>query len=108
MNEIIVKNVEEQELKIVNDAAIPEGGYGGAVNSVNGQTGNVILDAEDVGAVGIEQLETIINNTLQQAKESGEFGGVYMGKDKPDGNIFPIWIEPDGKDDVLMAEEVYY
>ena len=31
-----------------------------------------------------------------------------MGKDEPDGNIFPVWIEPDGKDDVLMAEEVYY
>lgn len=33
------------------ETAIRGGGSGGAVNSVNGKTGNVVLDAADVGAM---------------------------------------------------------
>ena len=48
---------------------------GGAVNSVNGQTGTVELTAEDVGAIAKTELQTTINTALAQAKASGEFDG---------------------------------
>lgn len=54
--------------------AIQTGG-GGAVNSVNGQTGTVELTAEDVGAIAKTELQTTINTALAQAKASGEFDG---------------------------------
>lgn len=45
------------------------------VQSVNGETGDVVLDAEDVGAIAVAQLQTAINAALAQAKASGEFDG---------------------------------
>ena len=45
------------------------------VQSVNGETGDVVLDAEDVGAIAVEQLQTAINSALATAKASGEFDG---------------------------------
>ena len=48
---------------------------GGAVNSVNGQTGTVELTAEDVGAIAKTELHAAINTALAQAKESGDFDG---------------------------------
>ena len=48
---------------------------GGAVNSVNGQTGTVELTAEDVGAIAKTELHAAINTALAQAKASGEFDG---------------------------------
>ena len=48
---------------------------GGAVNSVNGQTGIVELTAEDVGAIAKTELQATINTALAQAKASGEFDG---------------------------------
>lgn len=48
---------------------------GGAVNSVNGQTGAVELTAEDVGALSYETLKPAVDTALAQAKESGEFDG---------------------------------
>lgn len=48
---------------------------GGAVNSVNGQTGTVELTAEDVGALSYETLKPAVDTALAQAKESGEFDG---------------------------------
>lgn len=48
---------------------------GGAVNSVNGQTGTVELTAEDVGALSYETLKPAVDLALAQAKESGEFDG---------------------------------
>ena len=48
---------------------------GGAVNSVNGQTGTVVLTAEDVGALSAETLKPAVDLALAQAKESGEFDG---------------------------------
>ena len=48
---------------------------GGAVNSVNGQTGTVELTAEDVGAIAKTELQATINTALAQANASGEFDG---------------------------------
>ena len=45
------------------------------VQSVNGKTGAVELNAEDVGAIAKTELQTTINTALAQAKESGEFDG---------------------------------
>lgn len=45
------------------------------VQSVNGETGDVVLDAEDVGAIAVAQLQTAINSALATAKTSGEFDG---------------------------------
>lgn len=45
------------------------------VTSVNGETGDVKLTAEDIGAIAENELQDVINEALQQAKESGEFNG---------------------------------
>lgn len=47
----------------------------GAVTSVNGKQGTVVLNASDVGAVSTAQLPQAINTALAQAKESGAFDG---------------------------------
>lgn len=54
------------------------------VTSVNGETGDVKLTAEDIGAIAENELQDVINEALQQAKESGEFNG-KDGKDGQDG-----------------------
>lgn len=46
-----------------------EGGGGGAVDSVNGQTGTVVLDAEDVGA--LPDSTTIPTKTSDLQNDSG-------------------------------------
>ena len=48
---------------------------GGAVNSVNGQTGTVELTAEDVGALSNETLKPAVDLALAQAKANGDFDG---------------------------------
>lgn len=53
---------------------IPEG-FQGAVQSVNGKTGEVELTAEDVGAISQNDLQEATNEVLAQAKSSGEFDG---------------------------------
>lgn len=45
------------------------------VKSVNGKTGAVELNAEDVGAIAETELQTATNEALAQAKASGEFDG---------------------------------
>ena len=45
------------------------------VQSVNGKTGTVELNAEDVGAIAKTELPTAINTALAQAKANGEFDG---------------------------------
>lgn len=45
------------------------------VQSVNGETGEVKLTAEDVGAISQDDLQEATNKALAQAKESGEFDG---------------------------------
>ena len=56
---------------------------GGAVTSVNGKTGAVILQAADVGAISQDDLQNATNEALAQAKASGEFDGAdgAPGKD---------------------------
>ena len=62
-----IKNAVEDYL-VQNPVEIP-------VQSVNGQTGAVELNAEDVGAIAETELQTAINTALAQAKASGEFDG---------------------------------
>lgn len=45
------------------------------VQSVNGQTGEVELTAEDVGAISQDDLQAATNEALAQAKASGDFDG---------------------------------
>lgn len=45
------------------------------VKSVNGKTGTVELNAEDVGAISRDDLQEATNEALAQAKASGEFDG---------------------------------
>ncbi len=45
------------------------------IKSVNGKTGEVVLTAEDVGALREDQLESSVNEALLKAKESGSFNG---------------------------------
>ena len=47
----------------------------GAVASVNGKAGEVVLTAADVGAVAESELDSAVNDALAAAKESGEFDG---------------------------------
>ncbi len=53
------------------------------VQSVNGHTGDVELDAEDVGAIATAQLQTAIDAALAQAKASGQFDGAKGDKGDP-------------------------
>lgn len=48
---------------IGDDAGGGGGGGGGAVDSVNGQTGTVVLDFEDVGAAPAESVQTVTGAT---------------------------------------------
>lgn len=63
------------------------GGTGGAVASVNGKTGAVVLTAADVGALAEDKLQSAVGDALAQAKESGEFDGSdgIDGKDGKNG-----------------------
>lgn len=63
------------------------GGTGGAVASVNGKTGAVVLTAADVGALAEDELQGAVDDALAQAKESGEFDGSdgVNGKDGKNG-----------------------
>lgn len=55
-----------------------EGGSGGLVDSVNGQIGTVILDAEDVGAAPLAHTHAISGVTgLQAALEGKQPSGAY-------------------------------
>jgi hypothetical protein len=62
-----IKNAVEDYLE-QNPVEVP-------VQSVNGQTGEVKLTADDVGAVSQDGLQDATNEALRQAKESGEFDG---------------------------------
>ena len=64
------------------------------VQSVNGRTGTVELNAEDVGAIAKTELPTAINTALAQAKASGEFDGPQgpagpAGEQGPQGDTGP-------------------
>ena len=61
------------------------GGGSGAVKSVNGKIGNVVLTAEDVGALPID--------TVIPGDE------VYVGTIEPTDENIEIWINPEGEID---------
>ena len=58
-------------VKRITEGLLP----GGAVSSVNGKTGAVVLIAEDMGAISKDDLQEATNKALAQAKASGEFDG---------------------------------
>ena len=61
------------------------------VQSVNGKTGAVKLNAIDVGAISQDNLQEATNKVLAQAKESGEFDGAdgAPGPQGPHGETGP-------------------
>lgn len=79
----VAEDVAELEQRV---SEIEENGVqgGGAVTSVNGQTGEVRLTAADIGALAADTLPGAINTALAQARDSGEFDGAD-GRDGVDG-----------------------
>lgn len=65
------------------------------VQSVNGQTGEVELTAEDVGAISQDDLQTGVDTALAQAKASGEFDGP-QGDPGTDGGYYTPSVDGDG------------
>lgn len=55
--------------------ALEKGGGIAGVTSVNGETGNVTITAEELGALTEDDLQSATNAALAQAKASGEFDG---------------------------------
>lgn len=80
----VLASVLEDTYEPANPIAPPSGG---TVFSVNGKQGFVVLTAEDVGALTVEDLRSAIEEALALAKESGEFKGApgEPGKDGADG-----------------------
>jgi hypothetical protein len=75
-------------LQMEVETAIRSSGGGGAVNSVNGQTGNVVLDAEDVGALPdsyTAPVQSVNGQTGAVVLDAADVGaGTYS---KPSGGI---------------------
>lgn len=82
------------------------------VQSVNGRTGTVELNAEDVGAIAKTELPTAINTALAQAKASGEFDGPQgpagpAGEQGPQGDTGPQGTPgPAGSDATVTVENI--
>lgn len=82
------------------------------VQSVNGQTGQVKLTANDVGAISQGKLQEATNKALAQAKASGEFdgadgsdGGYYTPTvTKPDENTMRLSFSPSKEGMPAVAE----
>ena len=93
---------------------MPEKVVVGGVTSLNGQSGDVILTAEDVGALAESELDTAIDTALAEAKASGDFKGDKGDKgekgDKGDDGYSPVkgtdyWTESDKAEIVADATE---
>ena len=69
---VIKANITKNPSVNVN---LRQGGVISPVKSVNGKTGDVVLDANDVGAISQDNLQEATNEILAQAKESGDFDG---------------------------------
>ena len=78
-----IKSVDENGVPTEWEAA--DAASGGAVESVNGKTGAVVLTAEDLGAISQDDLQEATNEALAQAKASGEFDGP-QGPEGPQGS----------------------
>ena len=63
-------NTLENRIEALEEQRIENG-----VNTVNGKAGDVVLTAADIGALGVDSLDTAIDESLSRAKESGEFDG---------------------------------
>jgi hypothetical protein len=73
---------------------------GGAVNSVNNQTGDVVLDADDVGAepaLGFTP-ENVANKTTDINGAAGTYPDTPTVKGYVDSQVFIYWIASDARD----------
>ena len=74
---ITAKDLVQNGLQLIDDGSIPAekvqggGGGGGAVDSVNGKTGNVVLDAADVGALASGDNISELNNDAGYISDAG-------------------------------------
>lgn len=80
----IEKNQDPDAIKNSVEDYLEQNPVEAPVKSVNGQTGEVKLTAEDVGAISQDDLQEATDKALAQAKESGAFDGAD-GKDGADG-----------------------
>lgn len=74
---LIQDTSDSNNFKYVDVSALPSGGGGGAVDSVNGQTGVVVLDADDISD------STTTNKYTTQA-EIDKLAGIEAGADVTD------------------------
>lgn len=82
---------EEHWWQKIIDAIESGGGGGGAVSSVNGQTGAVVLHADDVGAAPAETVVTVSGSTPTITPEAntinncGELASLTISNPPPSG-----------------------
>lgn len=81
------EGVSEEQIAAAVEAYLLEHPVNVPVTSVNGKIGAVQLTAEDVGALGQDDLPTAVNDALTLAKASGEFDGPQgpQGQQGPQG-----------------------
>ena len=70
LQDIDPETIEKAVTKYLNNNPIDA-----PVKSVNEKTGEVKLNAEDVGAISSEHFQEAVDEVLTKAKESGEFNG---------------------------------
>lgn len=93
-------NTLENRIEVLEKQRIENG-----VNTVNGKAGDVVLTAADVGALGVDSLDTAIDETLSRAKESGEFDGKQGEDGVGVSNIYQkITSLADGGENVFVVE----
>lgn len=69
------EGIGEEQIAAAVEAYLREHPVNVPVTSVNGKIGAVQLTAEDVGALGQDELQTGVDTALAKAKASGEFDG---------------------------------
>lgn len=77
--------------KTINGQSIEGPGdieVGGALDSVNGKTGVVVLDAEDVGAASAEDLQDVADDVATNAEDIATLQAAYAGLTQSD--IVPL------------------
>lgn len=76
--------VTDEQIAAAVEAYLADNPVDVPVTSVNGKIGAVELMAEDVGALGQDDLQAGVDTALEQAKASGEFDGP-QGPEGPQG-----------------------
>lgn len=87
--------VSGENIKTINNQPIVGEGnieIGGAVESVNGQTGEVVLDAEDVGAASAEDLQDVADDVAIHTEDIANLQAAYAGLTQ--SNIVPLTALP--------------